>query len=236
MAFPTVASSGQSATTTAATSHTVSIGSPTSGQRVIVVFHHATSVITVTFPAGWTEITGFSSTLGGSWVAYYRDCDGAEGASINVTTGATSVKSTHNRHTINAGTFDTGIAPEAGVEVTGTSANPNPPSLSPTGGAKDYLWIAVAGIQGEAAFTGSPTNYLNPLDSNTGTAGAVTVNCVTRTARRDLNAASDDPGTFSHAVSEAWGAQTVVIHPAAAFDPPPRPTIRTFAVTRAATY
>jgi hypothetical protein len=110
--------------------------------------------------------------------------------------------------------FDTGQNPEFSTEATGTSVSPNPDALSPTGGAKDYLWIPVAGTgDGRASFSSAPTNYTN-LNA-TATAGAAAGASVA-TAERELNTATENPSNFSTGRSTFWTAFTFAIHPVAA--------------------
>ena len=90
----------------------------------------------------------------------------------------------------------------AAVETTGTSTTPDPPNLTPTGGAKDYLWIWAGGWEGEQTSppAGSPTggNYANNIiGANSDTAGAVTTNCRVALATRNLNAASENPPAWT---------------------------------------
>ena len=111
--------------------------------------------------------------------------------------------------------------PEGGTIANGTAAAADPGSLSPAGwGTEDTLWIAVAG-SGETSTTGSytgvasaPANYTDYADSGIsadavgGVEGAV--------AFRQLNAASEDVGTFSVDVSNARNsALLIAVRPAA---------------------
>lgn len=90
----------------------------------------------------------------------------------------------------------------------GTSGNPNPPSLNPGAGAQDYLWIAVAMQEdGNLQSFGAPANFSNLVQTNGDDA------CGLVTARRELNASSLDPGTFSNGSGQSWVAFTVAIEP-----------------------
>lgn len=240
MASPAVIAQGTSNVTTAGTSHTVSIGSPASGTRVVVVFGYAVTGQTVTWPAGWTAVINAKTELVtddtvGVDVGY-RDCNGSEGATISVTTSV-NTKSDHNYYQITG--QDTGTAPEATTGLTGTDVNPDPPSLSPTGGSKDYLFVAAASSAGENTYSAFPTSYVNTQQSNTGTGGATNTNCFTATGTRAVTAASENPATFTRGLASGvgWVAQTIAVHPTgAAVTAPPRPTVIKFAAIRAATY
>ena len=116
----------------------------------------------------------------------------------------------------------------------------NPGSVTPTGGSKDYLFIVMGGADQEVgAFTASPTNYSAITAANSGTGGAAATNCIIGGASRQLTAASEDPGVFTHAAAVTGNTGiTVAVHPAAAAAPPnPRRTpIIGQAVNQAATF
>src|SRR6185369_512441 len=100
----------------------------------------------------------------------------------------------------------------AGVASTGNSTTINPPALTPSWGSDMTLWLTAAGHGREFALTSSPPNYSNTERSNSSTA---TGNCTTLSARRELTAASDDPGNFVIASAFQWVAQTIAVRPRA---------------------
>lgn len=104
-------------------------------------------------------------------------------------------------------------APEDGTAATGTSATPDPPSLTPSWGSAATLWLTGFGVDngGAATFASSaPTDYGNAkLKHSAIAAGGVAVN----TARRELTGTVSDPGTFAPGVNEEWTAQTVAVRP-----------------------
>jgi hypothetical protein len=186
---------------TTGTSHTVYLPSNISSGNLLLVFFsiYVSSVPTITFPGGWTQLynTTYSTYVrSGAW---YRVADGTEGATITVTT-STNASSAHTSYLLTqySGT------PE-GAAATGSSAAPDPPNLTPSWGAKDTLWFAVCGT---GAFGGSvtsyPTNYADGklyLYTSGGNATAI----------RQLNAASENPGAFTLSSSAFWVAGTVAI-------------------------
>lgn len=204
-AYPVVAATSTSVTDTASTSHVVSL--PTgiaSGHLVICGITVDTNPAPLTWP-GWTVL---SSTLNGTNIRFetaYRNADGTEGSTITVTSDLT-VRSSHQCRRITG--HDPAIAPQAGTAAALTDNSPNPPAVTPTGGAKDYLWIAFQGNDGTISVTGYPANY---TDSQLLADGIATA---TGSATRNLNAASEDPGVFTLPAAEQWVAQTVVVHPA----------------------
>lgn len=103
--------------------------------------------------------------------------------------------------------------PERGTIANGTAAAADPASLSPSWGADDTLWISVAS-SGETGTSGtwtglasSPTNYSGDvLTSQSGDAVGTVQGGV---GFRQLNAASEDVGTWSLDVSNARNSAVV---------------------------
>ena len=107
-------------------------------------------------------------------------------------------------------------APEASTgAVFNFDNNPDPDSLTPTGGAKDYLWIALTSRDAPSASTVTvwPTNYdtaqVDNVHSNNGGASV-------SSSERDLNASSEDPSAYTTSTNEDHVAVTIAVHPAAA--------------------
>ena len=218
MATPTVEATNTS-NQSPRTSHTVNLpASIAAGDLLLALFSQDGSAANeTTWPAGWTEMF---DVLGGDdtnvFSAAYRQADGDEGVSITVTT-TNSVGSGHNTYRISGAENPATRAPESATS-TATNAAPDPPNLTPTGGAKDYLWIAATGYNGGAdPTTSAPTNYTNLIEGVHGGSGT---DC--SSGRRALNASSENPGTFTTTDDEAalGSAATFAIHPA-----PPIPVI-----------
>jgi hypothetical protein len=201
VAFPTVAATNTSVTAVADVNHTVSLPASISAGDLLVVFFGVFTG-TVTTPTGWTSL----DALSGWYKFLYRVADGSEGATLAVATGSSTV-AIHLSYRITGQHAST--APEVGTRATATSANPNPPSLDPAGwGAEDTLWIVFNNADGSDT-TGYPASYSNGIATFTGsTAGGM--------AARQLNATSEDPGTFTLTGSVQWQANTVAVRPAAA--------------------
>jgi len=215
MAFPTVQGTQTSSTNTAGTSHTFTLpASIASGELLLLLVSIGSTAATFDALAGWTELLDESAAAGLKII--YRI---ATGGDANPTfTSSASTRSAGIAFRISFHDSATN-APQIGTTATGSSVNPNPPTCTPTGGAKDYLYIAVCGSSGEQADDGTyctafPTNYdSNQLEKTCGTAGT-NLGGMIAAATRNLNAASDDPGTFTVSENAAWRAQTVVVHPA----------------------
>jgi hypothetical protein len=94
----------------------------------------------------------------------------------------------------------------------GTSTASDPPSRTPAWGAANTLWIAMSfGMDAATTYSAFPTDYSNTSQQHHGTFP----NPDLATARRELNATTENPGAFTLAASERWRAVTVAIRPAA---------------------
>jgi len=218
MASPVVQTTNQGFSNTASTSHTVNLPSGIqAGDTLVVLFGHKDSANGASFPAGWTEffeaLNTAGSTIGltGAW----RKADGGEGASITVTTVA-SGRMAYASYRINGAADPTVTPPQAATGTANNTANPDPPNLTPTGGAKDYLWLAIfASSHGRITST-LPTNFTDNVGDgdNSGTAARVGVG----SGKRAFNAASLDPGTFTTTAGsvEEVAFATIAIHPSGA--------------------
>lgn len=221
MAFPAVAATNTTAGSTASASAVVNLPTGIVSGNLLLVLHrsavgtdsHAVS------GGGWTNLFNNAADASDDRISlWYRQADGTEGATITITQTSSKFASLAWRVT---GHEDPATqAPEFATLVVGTSATPNPGSLSPTGGAKDYLWLWMGGWEGEQASppVGSPVNYSSPIGANSGTAGVVATNCRVASAERILNSVSEDPGAWTISVSDDWTATVVAVHPA-----PPAP-------------
>ncbi len=209
MTFPTVAGTNTSTETGNVSSHTVNLPASISAGETLLGFFSCDAAETITWPGGWNVIASDQQSHTGE--VAWKKATGSEGGSITVTTG-TNERSAHQVHRITGAADPAVTPPQAVTPVTAVSDSPNPGDLTPTGGAKDYLWYAVATWNGDMTVSGIPANYSNEL---TVVEGSVSGSGVS-TARRELNASSEDPGVFTLSTSTGWMATTVAVHPAAA--------------------
>lgn len=149
----------------------------------------------------WTDITTNVGAGGAAWIR----ASGGETGTITFTTSAAE-RADFIMYCIRGA--HTTTAPAVGTTATASSTNPDPPALTPSWGAEDTLWWAVTVVDITVP-SAAPTNYTN-LDTATSTSG-VTV----ATARRELNAASENPGVFTMATDQ-WLANTIGVRPAPA--------------------
>jgi hypothetical protein len=221
MAFPTNGAS-PAATFGTTASATPVINLPSTGIAagdVLFVFVRVAVAGAIGWPGAagvWNELfdasaDGADDQFAGAW----KLADGSEnGTTITLSSGngrfaalAYSIR----------GAIDPRVQPpELSTVATGTSANPDATTCTPTGGAKDYYWLTFTGREGEATITSRPTNFGGtPAHADSGTSGAVTANVTVSGGTRspDLNAASVDAGQWVFTASDDWTAYTIAFHP-----------------------
>jgi hypothetical protein len=165
--------------------------------------------------SGWTSLVqNDASDASDDWSSiWYRWADGSEGATLSVdmtstTRGAAIVWRITNAENPLV------QAPQLSSVAVGTGANADPPGITPTGGSKDYLFLAVAGMDGETQSYTVQAGYGNLATANSGTSGTPGGNVRLAGSSRQLTAATEDPAAFtSSAPTSAWSAWTIAIHP-----------------------
>lgn len=237
MTFPTIPTTGasrlltiQQADTTATRTWPAMSGlTRTTGDlllAIIVAYQSsaASGAVFGTWASGWTELTDQGGTTSNLSIgAAYRWADGSE-VTPTVTQAATITGQASMVLMAINGAHASQV-PAVGTIAHGTAAAADPGALTPAWGAEDNLWIAVGG-SGETAITGSwtgvgatpPTNYSNLAGTATADTSTVGQSDIA-VAFRQLNAASEDVGTFSSVdVSNARNSALVIaVRPA----PPP---------------
>lgn len=221
MAFPTIEAWNTSKEDAAVTSHTINLPSGIVSGSLVEIYFTDKDTDGGASPSatGWTIPTnGEAIQAGGASARHtllYRKCDGAEGATVTITTD-TATRSTHVTARY-AGHADPDTTPPVCDKASGANGAPDGPNLAPAGGADDILWTAGGGASHGGDYTAPPTNYTLDVAAeiaNNSTQGTRTATAV---AYRALNASSEDPGAFTYdqsGVSE-WAALTVAHYPAA---------------------
>ena len=167
--------------------------------------------------ASFLEFGDFATTTTLSIGCAYKFSTGSETGTFTVTTADASTNDSAFFLLSIEGAHAT-APPESGGYGSGANANADAGDLAASWGADDTLWIAVAGC-GETAtggsFTGmasAPASYTDYAE--TGISADVVGGIEGAVAFRQLNAASEDPGTFTNDVSNSrWGACTIAIRP-----------------------
>ena len=186
---------------TAGSTHNVSMPASVSvNDLLICAFTHRGSG-TATTPSGWTLLTYTNNGGGCKLGSYYKVADGSEGGTtVNFATTTNGQAEAIVYH-VPAGTY-TGTP-----EVSGTfasSANPNPPLLTPSWGMDDVLWIAVFGCFDQITVSVYPLPDNNEAYSSSAVSSVSIGSCTTV-----LSASSEDPGTFTISASKSWLAHTI---------------------------
>ena len=211
MAFATIVSVTATAFGTAATAHLVGLPTLNSGDLAVLLWMSHDGGAPTT-PTGWTQIHTFAVGSVSHSRVYTRKADGGEGATVDVVTGTNAFAAAQvYRVTGWSGTL-------TDVEMSendGASENPNSPSLTPTFGAADHVWLTVShSIDDDETVTAYPTNYTDGVNTLSG--GGTNSGPAVGSARRELNATSENPGTFTISGGETWAAITIAIPPSAA--------------------
>ena len=171
----------------------------------LVVFLALKNVTSVTPPTGWAAVR--ENGTGGVWLGTYQQ-----------STLAASNSETNPVFSILSSGTGTGVAHPYSIPITGgsilrahvngssgTSATADPPSLTPFGGTQDYLWFALASVNGNTSISAGPSGYSNF------TASSTTTNVTLATAWKQATAATtENPGAFTNSNAN-WVANTFAV-------------------------
>ena len=210
MAFPTSTSATATTFATSVTSMAVNMPASIASGDLLIAGVGVRNAGTWTPPSGWTVLNeqAGGGAVGESGV-WYKIANGSEGATQTWTAGTATTAAWHVRKV----TSWHGTTPPEYTSTNGDAVAVNPPSLTPSWGAADTLWIAFSGSSAQAmTYSAAPTNY-GDLASTTASTGGGASNC--GSATRQLNATSDDPGTFTTSTNRWWAAFTIAVRPAA---------------------
>lgn len=197
------------------TSHTVNL--PTgrvNGNTMIVYFAFHSDNFGISWPAGWTVF--YTNDFGGliQSEAAWRELDGSEGDTITVTTTAGAPSASIALECQSADDPDTN-PPESVVGTNASSANPDPTTLTPGGGADDYLYIALECHDRSTRTTDAyPSNC--PDDQITAGAGGASGLRMACATSGETSSSSFDPATFTLSASANHGAGVLCVYPGAA--------------------
>src|SRR5262245_36187655 len=206
--------------TTAGASVSVNLPATVSAGDTLFVIHRVAVAGAIGWPANWTELVDASPDGADDQISVaWKKADGSEGGTT-ITLTQTSGKFASAAWAIQDAEDPTVQAPELSTVATGTSAaQPDATTVTPTGGAKAYLFLTFQLMEGEeTGVTTYPTNYTDGQSglANSGTAAATTTNCICTGAARRLTtpAASEDAGAWTIAGTLGnWSAYTAAFHP-----------------------
>lgn len=212
MAFPSSTSPATTIFSISVTSMAVNLPATISAGDLLIAHVGVRNPGSWTLPSGWVTLQELGGGGGvGETGVWYKIADGTEGATATwVTSVGTSAAWQVRKITSWHGT----TPPEFTSSNGDFTTPPNPPSLTPSWGADDTLWLALVGSSANTMnFTGAPTNY-SDLASTTASAGGGAANA--GSAIRQHNTATEDPGTFTTSQDRWWAAFTVAVRPAGA--------------------
>jgi len=165
----------------------------------------------VTTPSGWTLLESGGSASGAVFVAWYaKIATGTEGGTtVNFVSGASCVGAVQcYRVTEWYGSLG-GVA--IASHVFAVTSMPNPPAVTASwGSAKNLFFASSLANDGDESLVSSPTNYTGGVATF---AGAVLPSAAVYTARRELAASSDNPGSFQLGFADACRTTTLVVRP-----------------------
>ena len=174
-----------------------------SGELLFLFFASDAAGQSIGTPTDWTLLVTQTNAR-----VFYKIATGSEGSTV-------TVPFTPNARPWAARSFrvsghNSSSAPEA-ASATGTGTSPDAPSLTPTGGSKEYLWIWSVHVGDEDFGAGTvssfPTNYTTNADQVGTTAAAV------GTSYRANTASSENPGTGTLSAGAPWTAVTIAVYP-----------------------
>jgi len=205
--FPTVNDVGYSEEVSNTVTHNVTYpATAINGELMLLLISIDGNPTLSGMQAGWTQrkrlvAAGNTNTIE-VWSIVYN------GESAFTYTSSASERS-ENR-VLGIGSWHGSAAPEVSTGAVGNSTTPDPDSLTPSWGAEDTLWVAFAGSDGAVTASAFPTNYSdNQFTDNTGNDPSFHM------ATRELNASSEDPGTFTTG-SQDWATVTIGVRPSTA--------------------
>jgi hypothetical protein len=225
-----VATTAESSTNTAGTSHVITLPSGiAAGDLILICLDKGSTAATIDAHADYQELLDENSA-NGLYIAY-RYAAGGE-SNPTLTTSASTRTATITLRIVGAENPATQAPEIAASTATGTSATPDPPQSATPPSTNDYLFVAFFGQAGEEADDDTwvntpPTNYgpTPPLQKSCGTAGTNLGGKIGLAYRLLNTGAAQDPGTFGVDVSAAYRAQTIMIHPASGAAPAAIPAL-----------
>lgn len=209
MAFPAIASTQTSSRASSNLTDPVTLPASIAAGDLIIIIHFTDSAgASATVPSPWQELKDAATAGTGSRILIaYLIASGGE-TSVTVTKAVTE-RFAAIAIRVAAADWHGTTPPEVSTGATGTSANPDPDSLTASWGAEDNLWLAIMAMDDSlgtntiSAYPYASNNVAAPAVSSAG-GGAI---CSTTSAVATLN-----PGTFT-ITSDEWWAGTMAIRP-----------------------
>lgn len=211
-AQPSVVSDANTFKGSGSTTTTLNLPATVNAGETLVAFLSSGSSATHSgWSAGWVELVDVNGM-----VVAYKKADGTEDSGTETINLSVSTTSLGWVGAIAGAEDPTTQAPEKNQTGSGSSVSCDPPSLSPTGGSKTYLWFAFGRISGCPSISATPSSYTEERSTCTGDVRGWA-------GTRQTTAASEDPSTFTWGSSGTVECATVAVHPSSASGPFPTP-------------
>jgi hypothetical protein len=214
MAFPVRNTVQKAVNATSATSISMTVTECVIGQSVLVIAVGGnSSADALTSPtAGWTKV-GFVGPNSTTQIALFHKIATATSEAITVNNSSSgtnvlvAIPYAANSGNVSASYFNPNTL----------ASNVDCPLHNP-GVARDYEWLAVGGHRGGVTASAAPTGYSDLITQSS--TGSASVSGTCSMARRQLNASSEDPGTFTNSSVRSVSA-TVAVWGDSSGEPPP---------------
>jgi hypothetical protein len=175
------------------------------GDTLLVVFKFYGSGYVVSWDNGFTQIARVNYYNYGI-CSCYKKADGTESGDIQVATHSTGMACTTHCFSIQDAADPTVRAPQATTAYGSPSRSPGPPSISPTGGSKDYMFLAHA--YGPGYCQQYCTNYVDLQH------GGYPDYYTPWICSRGATTATESPsGYYGSTRYNPWVAMTIAVHP-----------------------
>jgi hypothetical protein len=203
MAFPSLPTAINTTATGTPTTVAASIGSPASGDTVLLfVAHRSGGSAPIDVPSGWVMLAeGGSASNRGAILT--RACDGSEGATVTISCAV------GGNWVTKAYVFTVGVSIDVASASETAVANPWPGvTLTPAGGAADYLWFAIATSNGTPGTSSYPSGY---TDTSVTFSGIASTSQKLWCASKQATASSETPGDYTFTTTAAGFKATIAV-------------------------
>lgn len=172
------------------TTHTLNLPSGIVSGSLVLIYNTVSggSATTQTI-SGWTKLFDHGGVGFPNFAAWYRFCDGSEGSTVSVSLSAARTFSLGRALRLTG--HHASQAPEVSTRSTGSTASPDPPSLTPSWGSAANMWIALTGNNQGVLATGYPSGYTDNQDTSQNSPPGYAM------ATKIATATSDDAGAFT---------------------------------------
>ena len=157
--------------------------------------------------SGWTALHDTANGTSCECSSAYKALDGTE---TSLSCSSAQSKGVGLIYIVE-GHADPSTDPPEVTVTTGSSANPDPPSHTPSGGSDDYLIIAPEVHTFLATVSAWPSGY-DGTGSQATSAGSA---CTMGYAHDSITGTSENPGAYTISFSNDWVSPTISVAPAA---------------------